>query len=38
MDGYRGDKFDKQQAQIRYNAMKAEIEEMGKSKEVIPYK
>ena len=26
----RVDKFDKQQAQIRYNAMKAEIEEMGK--------
>ena len=26
----RVDRFDKQQAQIRYNAMKAEIEEMGK--------
>lgn len=26
----RVDKFDKQQAQIRYNAMKSEIEEMGK--------
>ena len=35
----RVDKFDKQQAQIRYNAMKAEMEEMGKKdKEAMPYK